>query len=138
MKIEILIITAAISIALFIALFLILRQVMLWYWKINRIEDLLQEQVNILRLIHKEKLEEVESESIVDASEIEGVRFDFSQDLTDKEKSQITDKASHLKKNQLLAIHNINREVTFWYQDEYDNQTKQNNNNVFSIVAIRE
>lgn len=134
MTFEILLFTAAIT----IALFLILRQVMLWYWKINRIEDLLQEQVNILRLIHKEKLEESESKIIADSSEVEGVRFDFPLDLTEKEKSLIGVKASHLKQGQLLAIHNITREFTFWNKAEYETYIRKYYDNVFTIVAIRE
>jgi hypothetical protein len=46
-----------------LGLILILRPVMLWYWNINRIEDLLQEQINLLKLIHKEKLSELKDDS---------------------------------------------------------------------------
>ncbi|MBK9357751.1 MAG: hypothetical protein IPN08_10250 [Bacteroidales bacterium] len=60
-----------------IALFFILRSVMLWYWKINRIEELLEEQVKIMKLVYKDKLVLEEPENENDVSYIEGVVFTF-------------------------------------------------------------
>jgi hypothetical protein len=119
-----------------LGLILILRPVMLWYWKINRIEDLLEEQINLIKLLNKEKLSDLKEDNEAIEYQVEGVVFNFPDYLKYKEIDLIKTKALKLKKGQLLSIHNITHEVEFWNIKEYKESTETLN--TYSIVAFRE
>ncbi|MBK6346576.1 MAG: hypothetical protein IPF68_11705 [Bacteroidales bacterium] len=121
-----------------IALFFILRSVMLWYWKINRIEELLEEQVKIMKLVYKDKLVLEEPENENDVSYIEGVVFTFPENLEVRERELIEAKSAKLLKGQLLAFDTYTKRIDFFEIPEYHKFIKTANRPTLRIVAIKE
>lgn len=62
-----------------IAVFFIFRSVLLWYWKINQMVSLLEDQLRILKIVHREEIEKFELEKANIASQ---KLKNFSENMT--------------------------------------------------------
>ena len=134
METQTLIIIAVITVILWFAF----RPVFLWYWKINNMESLLQEQLDFLKQSHKETIEKLKLLERVEESNLEGVVFSIPESLEYDDKRIIKLMAQTLKRGQLISIHNISNELKIWSIPEYHADRKRANNNALSIVAIKE
>jgi len=121
-----------------IAVWLIMRPIMLWYFKINEIEELLLEQVKILRIVHSEKLKEKEEEREKEFSTIKGVKYNIPAELSYREMDNIKEKSAHLKPGQLLSIDIKTGATEFWDIEEFNELKESNPKTTLIMVAIKE
>jgi len=121
-----------VSVLVFLVLYFLLRPIMLWYWKVDKIEKQLVEQTRILKIVYQQELRAERDKE----KDITDVVFSFPDDITLTEKVKIKEKAKELKSGQLITLHVRSRGLQFWkskreFQSDIDNPR----NNV--IVATK-
>ena len=111
---------------LVIVIFLILREVMCWYWKININIGLQEEQIQLQKEIIKllEKLvNKGKNLSIIDAKTDKTKEIQQENDpkkYSNEEIEVINSKISLLKKNEIIVIHPLSRVIKRIHKSEFD------------------
>lgn len=94
--------TLVIGIIVFILLFLLLREVNMWYWKINERISLMQEQNNLLRKLisQSDSPEKAASDNMIEKPAAETITYEAPKII-----SQNTSNGSSIRKGSFENIH---------------------------------
>jgi len=109
-----------------IVVFLILRQVMCWYWKININISLQEEQIKLQKETIKllEKLVNPKTDlSTVDVTQVHLKNGENERDpriLSDKEMEEVNSKISFLTKKEVIVIHSLSRVIKRIQKCDFD------------------
>ena len=116
-----------IAIAIIVAIFLILREVMCWYWKINQNLHLQEEQIKLQKQTIN-LLEKIVNISVKESTGNGKNEFDSKnisdqnvnpEKLTKEETETVEAKISELKENEYIVIHTNSRVIKRIHKNEY-------------------